>query len=104
MAESRRVVRWTAGARADLHSVLEFVRERSRLGADQLLQSFLERSDSLGSLSSRSRMVPEVSDPAIRETLLHSYRILYRVHQDHVLILAVIHGARDFERWRRDRE
>jgi toxin ParE1/3/4 len=49
-------------------------------------------------------MVPEVSDPAIRETFLHSYRILYRVHQGHVLILAVIHGARDFERWRRDRE
>lgn len=49
-------------------------------------------------------MVPEVRDPAIRETFLHSYRILYRVDRDPILILAVIHGARDFERWRRTGE
>lgn len=104
MADSRRTVRWTAGARADLHSILDFVRARSRPAADELLESFLERSESLASFSSRSRMVPEVRDPAIRETFLHSYRILYRVDRDHILILAVIHGARDFERWRRTGE
>ena len=38
------------------------------------------------------RIVPEVNHPAIREILLGSYRIVYRVKDEVVEILTVYHG------------
>lgn len=40
------------------------------------------------------RKVPEFDDENIRELLAYSYRIIYRVDEDEVLISAVIHGKR----------
>jgi len=40
------------------------------------------------------RIVPEVNDPMIREVLLGSYRIVYRVKDQHVDLLTIYHGAR----------
>ena len=40
------------------------------------------------------RIVPEVNNPAIREIILGSYRIVYRVKDEVVEILTVCHGAR----------
>lgn len=41
-------------------------------------------------------MVPEVDDSAIRERLVHRYRVIYRLDEARVLIVAVIHGRQDF--------
>lgn len=38
--------------------------------------------------------MPEFGDENIRELLIYSYRIIYRLQQDEVLIVAVIHGKR----------
>jgi len=42
----------------------------------------------------RGRVVPEIGDPAVREIFVKSYRLIYEVHDDYVVILALIHGAR----------
>jgi len=39
-------------------------------------------------------MVPEIENEAIRERFVYSYRLVYRVEKDAVLITAVIHGKR----------
>jgi plasmid stabilization system protein ParE len=41
------------------------------------------------------RAVPEAEDETVREILFRSYRLIYRVERERVLMLAVIHGARD---------
>ena len=46
------------------------------------------------------RMVPEAEEENVRELLFHNYRIIYRVETDGILILTVIHGARDLSRKR----
>ena len=40
------------------------------------------------------RMVPEYQAEDIRELIENPYRIIYRVKQDQIDVLAVIHGAR----------
>jgi plasmid stabilization system protein ParE len=40
------------------------------------------------------RKAPEFDDPAIREILVYSYRIIYRLEQQEVVIAAVVHGRR----------
>jgi plasmid stabilization system protein ParE len=38
--------------------------------------------------------VPEFDDENVRELVGYSYRIIYRLQPDEVLIVAVIHGKR----------
>jgi toxin ParE1/3/4 len=40
------------------------------------------------------RKVPEFDDEDIRELVVYSYRIIYQVQSEQVLIAAVIHGKR----------
>ncbi len=40
-------------------------------------------------------MVPEFQDPGIRELIAYSYRIMYMVGEEEVLVVAVIHGKRN---------
>jgi toxin ParE1/3/4 len=64
----------------------------------------LEAADSLTTLSERGRVVPEIQDPTIRETFVDSYRLMYQVSETRITIVAFIHGARDFDRWRREEQ
>jgi len=48
----------------------------------------------LADFPNSGRVVPELKDPAIREILFGSYRIVYRVKGDLVEVLTVYHGAR----------
>jgi hypothetical protein len=50
-------------------------------------------------LFDRGRRVPELNDNQYRELLTRNYRIVYRVTPDEVVIIALIHGARDFRSW-----
>ena len=104
MGGRRRRVVWTIGARDALDAALEFIAEDSPAGAERILAATLDLAESLQSLSERGRIVPEMGDPAIREVFVYSYRLIYRVADGNVVILAFLHGARDFSRWRRELE
>jgi toxin ParE1/3/4 len=101
MAARRRTVVWTRNARSGLDGILNYVAEGSPLAARRLLLAVLVAAESLGELTERGRVVPEIGDPAVREIFAYSYRLLYRVGLQQVDILGVLHGARDFHRWRR---
>jgi toxin ParE1/3/4 len=40
------------------------------------------------------RIVPEFEDDAIREYFVYNYRVIYRLRNREITILAVIHGKR----------
>ena len=40
--------------------------------------------------------MPEIDDSAVRERLIHRYRLIYRLDVARILIVAVIHGRQDF--------
>ena len=50
------------------------------------------------------RLVPELEDAITRELFVRDFRLMYEVSSAHVLIIAFVYGARDFETWRRERE
>lgn len=96
----RRVV-WASAARIALDEIVEYVARDSRESALRVLTRALETAASLSTLPERGRVVPELSDPAIRELFVHRYRLLYRIFDEVVVIVAFLHGARDFAAWRR---
>lgn len=98
VAESRAVI-WAPSAYADLDEAL------ARLESPmQLLDAVLAAAESLTTLSDRGRFVPELDDAVTRELFVLDYRLMYEVSREHVLVVAVVWGRRDFETWRRERE
>ncbi len=98
---ARRRVSWSRNAYANLDEVLAYVAEDSREAAIRVLERALAVADSLATLSERGTVVPEVGDRNIRQLLVHRYRLIYEVRSSGVVILAFIHGARDFAARRR---
>ena len=96
---TRRVV-WGQGARNALDAAVAYIAEDSPEGAKKVLDVVLRTASSLDALSERGRVVPEVSDPTIREAFVYSYRLMYRVTDEEVQIVGFVHGAREFRRWR----
>lgn len=48
----------------------------------------------LGEHPLAGRVVPERGDDRYREVFVYSYRVIYRIDDDQVLVVAVIHGKR----------
>jgi plasmid stabilization system protein ParE len=49
-------------------------------------------------LAERGRVVPEAHASEIREVFIKSYRLIYKLTLDEVIVVAFVHGARDLRR------
>ena len=87
-------VEWTDPAWDDLASIAEYIARDSEYYAAAFVQEIKEAAASLAEFAERGQMVPEFGDPSIRELLVESYRLVYRVSEKRVVILTLIHGAR----------
>ena len=87
-------VRWTPQAADDLNAIAEFISRDSPHCSSLFVLDVLHAVDRLIQFPNSGRVVPEISDPLVRELILGSYRIIYRVREDLVEILTVFHGAR----------
>lgn len=99
MSRRRRVV-WSAAAREDLLSIVEHVLAGGVETARRTLDRIESRAKSLSSLPLRGRFVPELARlqvRAYRELQAPPYRIIYRVDERGVLVLAVFDGRRNLE-------
>ena len=99
MADRRRRVVWTDQARSALDEILAYIAQDSLQSARGFLEEALGTAESLATLSDRGRVVPELDDPSTREVFVGNHRLLYEVKAAEVVILAIVHGARDFARW-----
>ncbi len=100
MAQRHRRIVWTAQAQLALSEALEYIAQDSLDGARAVLMQALAAASGLETLSERGRVVPELGNPSVREVFVFRYRLLYEVGDVEVRILAFIHGAQDFARWR----
>jgi len=92
-----RRVAWTGSAWQELESAADFIARDSPRYATALIAEARSASRSLQSSPLRGRVVPEVADQAVRELFVKSYRLIYEVRSDVVIVLAFVHGARQFQ-------
>jgi toxin ParE1/3/4 len=83
-------------AREDLRVIVRFIARDNPTAAIRLGQLLIEKALSLENLPFRGRVVPELNEPAIRELVFKSYRIIYQISEDNrsVAILRYWHAAR----------
>ena len=92
---ARKVI-WADAAVADLDAAADYISNDSPAYAASFVLKALKAAQSLGELSERGRLVPEFTKEDIREIFVFNYRLIYRIEENRVSILALIHGRRDF--------
>ena len=90
------VLVWSPEAVEDIDAIAAYIERDSPWYARAVASKIVETAESIPEYPELARMVPEVDDPAIRERLVHRYRVIYRLDEARVLIVAVIHGRQDF--------
>ena len=86
---------WTEPALVDLESIWDFIKRDSEYYASQFIERIIDAVESLETFPEMGRNVPEAESKNIRELLFNNYRIIYQVETERVLILTVIHAARN---------
>ena len=87
-------VHWTNTALNNLRAIHEYTAQNSKIYADRLIDRLTRRSEQIGLFPRSGRMVPEYRRDDIREVIERPYRIIYRLKENQIDVLAVVHGAR----------
>ncbi len=87
-------VKWSPEATEDLESIAEYIARDSEYYARSVVTEILSVSRSIAELPLLGRVVPELDDERIRERFVYSYRLIYRIEHEQILIVAVAHGKR----------
>ena len=85
---------WTRRAIEDVQSIRQFIAQDSPHYALLVTQQLIASAERLPAFPQSGRIVPEVNDPAVREVIHGTYRIVYRLIHDEIHILTVHHAAR----------
>jgi len=92
-----RRVSWSRGALQDLENIAEYIAADSPTYAANVVKKITTASRMLAQFPRSGRKVPEFDDDTVRELLVYSYRLIYRLTAEGILIAAVIHGSRNLQ-------
>jgi len=90
-------VTWSPEAAEDLESIAEYIERDSSFYAQSVVSQILATSRKIEEFPLIGRMLPEIGDEDIRERFIYSYRLVYQIRSQKILIVAVIHGKRLLE-------
>ena len=88
---------WSQEALEDIESIAAFIERDSPVYARAVVAKIFEKAEILREFSELGRTVPELNDSAIREIFVYSYRLIYKVEDERILCVAVVHGRRLLE-------
>lgn len=91
-------VHWTEAALSDLRAVEAHFARHSPRYAQSLIERIFARSGDLADFPYLGPMVPEYGDETLRELFEDPFRIVYRVLEAKVDIVAVVHASRRLPR------
>ncbi len=85
-------------ARRDLRDIVRYISVDSAERALKFAQLLIGSTKRLADFPEMGRIVPEFADPSIREIVVRSYRVIYRVNHDdcRVDVARFWHAARGF--------
>lgn len=87
-------LRWTDRAVADLEEIGDFIARDKPAAARAWVGRLQERARAAATTPQAGRVVPELGRQDIREVILRSYRIVYRVQAGGIVVLTIFEGHR----------
>ena len=93
-------VEWTRAASSDLLNIIDYISEDSTETAISIFEDIRSKCDTLNQSPKRGRVVPELKEYGIssyHEIIVKPWRIIYRISDNKVYVLAVIDSRRNIE-------
>ena len=85
---------WLKAALDEVEEIAEYIARDSPRYATVVVSKLIAAATPLAELPMLGPMVPEWRDEMVRQRIVYSYRLIYRLRGDRVEIIAVWHGAR----------
>ena len=89
-------IEWSKVAEADLNDIYDYIARDVPYYAELFIDQLIKATDNLADHPRLGRKVPEADyRDDVRELIVQSYRIIYRLQTQKLQILTVIHGSRN---------
>jgi len=88
---------WSPEAIEDIEAIASYIERDSLWYARAVVAKIVETAEAIPDHPELGRIVPEIDDRSIRERFVYSYRIIYRIEQERILVATVVHGSRLLE-------
>jgi plasmid stabilization system protein ParE len=85
-------LRWSARAVQQLYDIGDFIALDDPTAARRWIDRLRERARKAAAMPAAGRRVPELDREDIREVMLRTYRIVYRVDAGAIVVVAVFEG------------
>lgn len=85
---------WSPEAVEDVEAIASYIERDSLWYAKNVVSKIVETAETIPAFPEIGRMVSEVGDEAVRERFIYSYRLIYHLKPENILLVAVIHGSR----------
>jgi len=85
---------WSPRSLADLEIIYDYIRQDSRENARNFVNELIRTVIKIPDFPLAGRMVPEFKDRQTREKMYKRYRIIYRLQEESIEIITILHQAR----------
>ena len=86
---------WTEPAVLDLENIKDYIAKDSEYYASLFVERVFVAVEKITGFPYVGREVPEYKVENVREVLYYNYRIIYEIKDNEIIILTIVHGARD---------
>ena len=93
-------VEWARAASTDLLNIIDYISEDSTNSVVRIFEKIRSKCETLKQTPERGRVVPELKEFGIysyNELIVKPWRIIYRISDNKVYVLAVIDSRRNIE-------
>ncbi len=87
-------VTWSQRALQDLEAIASYIAEDSPAYAGTVVRTIIKHVKTLANFPRSGRKVAEFNDEYIRQLIVYSFRIIYKLEPEKVIVAAIIHGKR----------
>ena len=87
-------IRWSPRALSNLEEITNYIAKDSEYYAAVFVKKIIALVESIPLFPLSGRIVPEYNDENIREKFYQSYRIIYRLKENTIEIVASFHGSK----------
>ena len=88
------VIVWSKQSLGDVDAIAAYIKRDQHFYAKAVVAKFNSTAQAILLFPRVRHIVSELNDDLIRERFVCSYRLIYQINDNHVEILAVIHGKR----------
>jgi toxin ParE1/3/4 len=88
---------FTAEAKAGLREIALYIARDNKVRALSFVRELRVRAQQLGDMPLAFPLVPRYAHHGIRRRTFRDYLIFYRVEPDRIVIVHILHGARDYQ-------